>query len=218
MSQATTWGLQTVGPASAAQVTERGNASLNALMTLHSGAARPAYLSAGLWLKTVSGTLLELYYFSGSSDILLANVNPTDGSIAWQGIGSELAGAQAIRVIYASSSNDLQPGTTEYYGPRSNGEVEKEHQFAFPFASTLKNLRVNASPAPGVGESLVVTLRKNGADTELSCVLTDSTTNLSNILTEVSILAGDVLSFEVQASAGANIMQVAISAELEMTA
>lgn len=51
----------------------------DALHTNHSGAARPAYAVAGMtWIKPVSGTAHELYYFDGADDILLATFDATN--------------------------------------------------------------------------------------------------------------------------------------------
>lgn len=52
----------------------------DALNTVHGGAARPAYVQAGmLWRKEVSGTLWELTLYDGTTDVVIANVNPSTG-------------------------------------------------------------------------------------------------------------------------------------------
>lgn len=44
----------------------------------HRGASRPSYVVAGMrWVKVVSGTTEELYFYDGADDILLGTVNPT---------------------------------------------------------------------------------------------------------------------------------------------
>lgn len=49
----------------------------NALNTRHSGAARPSYAQANtFWVKIVSGTVWELYWYDGAQDILLTTLNP----------------------------------------------------------------------------------------------------------------------------------------------
>lgn len=76
MSQATTWGVPQSAPASPGQYAARDQDSLNALMTLHSGATRPTYLTSGLWLSTAgSPTACLLYYFDGTDNILLGTLN-----------------------------------------------------------------------------------------------------------------------------------------------
>lgn len=53
------------------------NDILAAILTGHSGASRPSYLTGttGGWTKIVSGTVHELYYFDGTDDILVGTLN-----------------------------------------------------------------------------------------------------------------------------------------------
>lgn len=51
--------------------------------TLHRGAARPSYAQAGMaWIKEVSGTLWELNVFDGTTDVVIANINPSTHAFA----------------------------------------------------------------------------------------------------------------------------------------
>ncbi len=60
------------------------NSWREAIKTNHAGAARPSYAVAGMiWVKTVSATAHEIYYYDGADDILLATVNPTANTIAY---------------------------------------------------------------------------------------------------------------------------------------
>ena len=76
MSQATVWNVPLAGPGTMSQFAGRAGPSLDAILTLHSGAGRPAYAVANtLWLKIVSGTVWELYLFDGTDDILIGTIN-----------------------------------------------------------------------------------------------------------------------------------------------
>ena len=76
MSQATVWNVPLAGPGTMSQFAGRAGPSLDAMLTLHSGAGRPAYAVANtLWLKIVSGTVWELYLFDGTDDILIGTIN-----------------------------------------------------------------------------------------------------------------------------------------------
>ena len=76
MSQATIWNVPLAGPGTMSQFAGRAGPSLDALLTLHSGAGRPAYAVANtLWLKIISGTVWELYLFDGTDDILIGTIN-----------------------------------------------------------------------------------------------------------------------------------------------
>lgn len=77
MSQATTWNVPLVGPGTMSAFAGRAGPSFDALLTMHSGASRPAYATAHThWLKIVSGTQWELYLYDGSDDILVGTYNP----------------------------------------------------------------------------------------------------------------------------------------------
>ena len=82
MSQATTWGMQSSAPAARADVAARINASLDALLSSHSGAAAPAYKLLGTkWADTsVAGTITIKMWDGGAWRALYA-VNTATGDI-----------------------------------------------------------------------------------------------------------------------------------------
>lgn len=56
----------------------------DALLSNHSGAARPAYATASMtWVKTVSATAHELYYYDGADDIMICTIDPTNNRISF---------------------------------------------------------------------------------------------------------------------------------------
>lgn len=72
MTQATTWSVPLIGPASPSAYAQRANDSFDALLSLHRGTARPAYAVAGtLWVKTIDATEEELYWYDGTEDIYI---------------------------------------------------------------------------------------------------------------------------------------------------
>ncbi len=82
-------------------------ALLLALVTEHSGAARPAVITAdgsGRWTKVVSATAWELYYYDGTQDVLIGTINPTDHTwtpaglvVTGRGVGEKLFFAVSCR-------------------------------------------------------------------------------------------------------------------------
>ncbi|MEO1223784.1 MAG: hypothetical protein AAFX92_06125 [Pseudomonadota bacterium] len=71
----------------------------DALNTFHGGASRPSYVQAGmLWRKEVSGTLWELNIYDGSTDIVIANINPSTNvfSLPNDSVGNAAMQANAI--------------------------------------------------------------------------------------------------------------------------
>ncbi|WP_197729649.1 hypothetical protein [Rhizobium ruizarguesonis] len=76
MSQATSWSVPLVGPATPTVMAQRIDDSFDALLSGHSGSARPAYAVVGtIWQDTsVAGTVSH-YFYDGSNDILLYSVD-----------------------------------------------------------------------------------------------------------------------------------------------
>ena len=62
--------------------------------------------------------------------------------------------------------------------------------------SVLKNLYVYGEVAPGAGNSNIVTLRKEGVPTSLTCTLNDAENVDSDLVNEVTVSAGERLSLE----------------------
>lgn len=55
------------------------NDIIQALTTFHSGATRPAYLpSKAMWFKVLSGTLNALYFYDGTTDVLMGNFDSSN--------------------------------------------------------------------------------------------------------------------------------------------
>lgn len=58
----------------------------------HAGNSRPAYLLAeGMWIKTVSGTVSEFYYFDGTDDILIGTFDKSANSFTVVGTSIQIA-------------------------------------------------------------------------------------------------------------------------------
>lgn len=71
------------------------NDILTAILTGHSGASRPSYLTGktGGWTKIVSGTVHELYYFDGADDILMGTVDFSTNAFTPSGSSAAFANA-----------------------------------------------------------------------------------------------------------------------------
>lgn len=69
-------------------------------------------------------------------------------------------------------------------------------------ALSARNLAVQATTAPGGGNSLTVTVRANGADTVLACTIAGAATSCTNTADSASIPADATLSLEVTSSVG----------------
>jgi len=78
--------------------------------TLHRGATRPAYAQAGMaWVKEVSGTLWELNIFDGTTDVVIAAINPSTGAFS---LPNDSVGNAAMQANAVNTGNVLNEAIT----------------------------------------------------------------------------------------------------------
>ena len=77
MSQATTWSVPVVSPASPTTMATRMDESLDALLSSHKGGSRPAYAVAGTTWIDDTGTPWIVYTYTGAVDIAIGEINAT---------------------------------------------------------------------------------------------------------------------------------------------
>lgn len=75
--------------------------------------------------------------------------------------------------------------------------TESSRTGIIPHALTLSSLQVSLTGAPGGTASWTFTVRKNGADTTLTCTITGSATTGNDFKDNVSFAAGDTIDLEV---------------------
>jgi hypothetical protein len=95
------------------------------------------------------------------------------------------------------SSANLRYGI---FGGSGISSTEANVQQVLPVAASASNLYVRISAQPGSGNSYTFTLRKNSADTSLSCSISGTATVCSNSSGAVSFSAGDLISIEITPS------------------
>lgn len=124
-----------------------------------------------------------------------------------------------VPVMFSSGAQAAAAGGTLYIGLGSGANTESNAAiFPSPFAGTLRNLRMQAGSAPGVGETFTYTLRKNTADTALTATTSGGSASASNDVTHsVSVTAGDILSLKVVTSSGAAVTYHTAACELDVT-
>lgn len=77
------FGIAVSGPSAPLDMYPAIMNSLNALKSGHLGAGRPSYAELGtFWAKQVNSTTVEIYFFDGTSDILVSIYNPTAHSLS----------------------------------------------------------------------------------------------------------------------------------------
>lgn len=70
----------------------------------------------------------------------------------------------------------------------------------WPMAGTLKNFYMSLGTAPAAGKSWVCTVRKNNADTALTCTIADANTQCSDTSNSVTVAVGDEMDVRCVAS------------------
>lgn len=99
-------------------------------------------------------------------------------------------------VAFAASTAPATPSPSPTFLKPFGGTATAtsvEVKFRVPFACTISKLYVGASGGPG-GDLVTLTLRKNGVNTALTCVLPAVTTQASDLIHSVAFAAGDEMS------------------------
>ena len=100
---------------------------------------------------------------------------------------------------FFGSTGDLNASATRYfmpYGATGVSATETENQCIIPTDGTLTTLCINLETAPGSGKSYTFTVRKNGVDTALIVVVSDSNTT-GEATGSIDITTGDRITIKV---------------------
>jgi hypothetical protein len=98
------------------------------------------------------------------------------------------------------------PGSTSftsYLGPFQTGASntnEGSVQMVMPVGGTISNLAVNIGTSPGSGRNWVLSIRKNGSTTAVTCKIEGSSAKTCTSNASVTFAAGDLISLEADPS------------------
>jgi hypothetical protein len=104
--------------------------------------------------------------------------------------------------LYSGSTGTIAADTTTYFGCVGNNATEVATWIA-PSAGVVYGLTAQNNTAPGAGQSLTYTFRKNGGDQGLACTTTGAGVFGSTAAGFVEFAAGDQLSVKLVTSATA---------------
>ena len=110
----------------------------------------------------------------------------------------------AKQVFLGGTSDNMSSSNLEYtgiiypgFGAYLNwGTSEASRQSPASDSGTLRNLYVELDGSPGTGNSYEFTLRVNGANSTLTCIISDDETTCADETHDVTVAQGDLLAME----------------------
>lgn len=157
----------------------------------------------------------------GSDGQVLTADAASAAGVKWAAAGGGGAGSAiiAFAIVGAQTVNaDWIRYVWPWSGDSAAETVEGEAQMIVPKAGTVKNLYVHGTEN-GLDGNLVITVRKNGVDTALTITLGATVTTGSDTSNSFSVVAGDLLSIEFDATAASTgyIRNPKLAMEIEFT-
>lgn len=177
--------------------TERGLASGSVTSV---GLSLPAELTVSGSPVTGSGTLSATWANENANQVF---AGPSSGGATTPSfralVSADLpTGSGASAIMGSATAVAL---TTTIYIPIAGGGLssttEANVDIPAPTASVLSNFYVELSAAPGLGNSVVVTIRKNAADTALTLTISGAAVSGSDLTHTVAVAAGDLLDIKI---------------------
>jgi hypothetical protein len=132
------------------------------------------------------------------------------------GIGADgipVCGTPAGFVLFASATAGATPqASTHYLAPGATGSIAEELALPIPTGSTATAIHVTLATALGSGQSVALTLRKNGTDTSLGCTI-DLSGNLQSCsgAGSVAFNAGDRVGWRIATTAASGSVFPSVS-------
>lgn len=129
-------------------------------------------------------------------------------------------GFVADSILEGATTAGLTGGTTTYIGPVGHQATALNAVFVLPQGGTLRNLFLNSNTAATTGQSYVGTIQRSTgggalANTGITCTVAGATQLLASDLTHTQVcLAGDLITLQVVASAGAATAFLSMSIQL----
>lgn len=106
------------------------------------------------------------------------------------------------QMISGNITGNLPSNATQYF-LQTQSATENLIYWTAPRSGTFRNLYINVTNSPGAGQSYVFTLRVNGADTSVTCTISNSATSCNDTTHTAAITAGQTYSIKSVSSATA---------------
>lgn len=132
------------------------------------------------------------------------------GNTGWVGIGGT--------PIFWGTGDTTAAATAVYFAPGYIAtSIATEIQASMTRPGTIRNLRVQVATAGTGAQTVTFTVRKNGADTTLTCNISNTSTGLASDTTHtVTVVSTDLISISIVKSAGVAAGQTNVIATYEL--
>lgn len=145
---------------------------------------------------------------SGTTSITTALANGTTATTQTAGDNTTKVATDAFVKanagggMFTYSDNGLTLTANTYFAPPGGGGIpqttEANVDVASPSATTITNLQVGVSAAPGAGNSYTITLRDGGVDQTVTCSISGaSATTCNDLIHSVNVAQGDLIDWKI---------------------
>lgn len=142
---------------------------------------------------------------TGAGKSPINNAASTDTALISGNLPVQVAGSNESRggPLPICTNGTVAAGTTVFIGPNGQFAAEDDAAMAPGRPAVISRIFVSSVAAPGVGQTYTYTLRKNGANTGLSAVLTGANNAALMSGASVTYNANDLFDIALNTSAGA---------------
>jgi len=190
-------GISTVGAVQYAQPAASDVSGLAAIAT--SGSASDLAVGTVAAARGGAGAVNGIMKADGSGNVSAASAG-TD-YLTPSGNGASLTNTSR-QMLGGNTTGNLPSNATQYF-LQTQSATENLIYWTAPRSGTFRNLYINVTNSPGAGQSYVFTLRVNGADTSVTCTISDSATSCNDTTHTAAITAGQTYSIKSVSSATA---------------
>jgi len=149
----------------------------------------------GIAIASLSGNTTKVGTISGS--LTSGNLIKSDAS----GNLIDAGVASGGKTMLTAMKSDPSTSATRYMGvsgeSNSGFTSEAKLQDVVSIAGTFKNLYCSVKTAPGVGKSWAFTLRKNGAASSVTCMISGTSTTCTDSSNTSTAVAGDLFAVQI---------------------
>ena len=163
-------------------------------------------------IKPIIASIIAVAFIAGSlSTGIFANATTSDSNNPlqkiWNAINhlqdeiNDLAKSHASKsIILWTAGGAMFTGGATYMGEVVCCSDLTDVEHVMPTDGTISNLFINLNFAPGAGNNFTMTIIKNGAETDLKCMISNLDNFCSDTSNTVNVKAGDLIAAKIDPS------------------